>query len=182
MKELLVYNKQFVADKKYLPYQTSKHPDRKLAVLTCMDTRLTNLLPDALGLKNGDAVFIKNAGAWVMHPFGSIIRSLLVAIYDQGVDTIWVVGHTDCGAQKLSVDGMIAKMEERGIAAETLQLLSTYEPDFNTMLHSIVDVGQSVEETVAFLQNHPLFPKDVTIKGFVVDTVTGELSPAASIE
>lgn len=177
MKELLEYNQQFVADKKYLPYQTSKHPDRKLAILTCMDTRLTSLLPDALGLKNGDAIFIKNAGAWVMHPFGSIIRSLLVAIYDQDVDTIWVVGHTDCGAQNLSAPAMMEKMKARGVAAETIQLLSTYDPDFDTMLHGIVDVGKSVQETVTFLKEHPLFPADITIKGFIVDTATGELSP-----
>ena len=151
--------------------------DKSLAILTCMDTRLTNLLPDALGLKNGDAVFIKNAGAWVMHPFGSIIRSLLVAIYEQDVNTIWVIGHTDCGAQHLSAPTMIEKMKNRGISAETIQLLSTYDPDFDTMLHGIVDVGKSVQETVAFLQEHPLIPHDVTIKGFIVDTTTGKLSP-----
>ena len=177
MKDLLQYNKQFVEQRQYLPYQTSKHPDKSLAILTCMDTRLTNLLPDALGLKNGDAVFIKNAGAWVMHPFGSIIRSLLVAIYEQDVNTIWVVGHTDCGAQHLSAPTMIEKMKNRGISAETIQLLSTYDPDFDTMLHGIVDVGKSVQETVTFLQEHPLIPHDVTIKGFIVDTTTGKLSP-----
>lgn len=177
MKELLEYNQQFVAEQKYLPYQTSKKPDRHLAILTCMDTRLTSLLPDALGLKNGDAVFIKNAGAWVMHPFGSIIRSLLVAIYEQDVDTIWVVGHTDCGAQHLSAPTMMEKMRSRGISQETIKLLSTYDPDFDTMLHGIVDVGKSVQETVTFLKEHPLFPQDITIRGFIVDTVTGKLSP-----
>ena len=45
------------------------------------------------------------------------------------------------------------------------------------MLHGIVDVGKSVQETVTFLQEHPLFPADITIKGFIVDTATGELSP-----
>ena len=112
-----------------------------------------------------------------MHPFGSIIRSLLVAIYEQDVNTIWVVGHTDCGAQHLSAPTMIEKMKNRGISAETIQLLSTYDPDFDTMLHGIVDVGKSVQETVTFLQEHPLIPHDVTIKGFIVDTTTGKLSP-----
>lgn len=50
-------------------------------------------------------------------------------------------------------------------------------PDFDTMLHGIVDVGKSVQETVTFLQEHPLIPHDVTIKGFIVDTTTGKLSP-----
>ena len=51
--QILEYNKTFVAQKGYEKYLTDKYPDKKLAVLSCMDTRLTELLPAALGLKNG---------------------------------------------------------------------------------------------------------------------------------
>ena len=60
--QIIAYNKTFVAQKGYEKYLTDKYPDKKLAVLSCMDTRLTELLPAALGLKNGDAKIIKNAG------------------------------------------------------------------------------------------------------------------------
>ena len=53
--EILQYNQRFVAEKGYKPYETSGQPDMKLAIVSCMDTRLTELLPRALGLKNGDA-------------------------------------------------------------------------------------------------------------------------------
>ena len=53
--QIIDFNKNFVAQKNYEKYLTSKYPDKKLAVLSCMDTRLTELLPAALGLKNGDA-------------------------------------------------------------------------------------------------------------------------------
>jgi carbonic anhydrase len=53
--QIIDYNKTFVAEKGYEKYITDKYPDKKLAVLSCMDTRLTELLPAALGLKNGDA-------------------------------------------------------------------------------------------------------------------------------
>ena len=62
IEDILKYNKEFVEKKAYEPYLTSKYPDKKLAILTCMDTRLTELLPAALGIKNGDAKIIKNAG------------------------------------------------------------------------------------------------------------------------
>ena len=58
--QIIAYNKQFVAEKGYERYVTNKYPDKKLAVLSCMDTRLTELLPAALGLRNGDAKIIKN--------------------------------------------------------------------------------------------------------------------------
>lgn len=59
--EILAHNKTFVEEKGYLKYSTDKYPDKKLAIVSCMDTRLTELLPAALGLKNGDAKIIKNA-------------------------------------------------------------------------------------------------------------------------
>ena len=59
LEELLAYNRAFVEQKGYEPYRTGKFPNRKLAVVTCMDTRLSELLPAALGLKNGDAKNIR---------------------------------------------------------------------------------------------------------------------------
>ena len=55
LEEILQYNKEFVESKAYEKYAASKYPNKKLAILSCMDTRLTELLPAALGLKNGDA-------------------------------------------------------------------------------------------------------------------------------
>lgn len=49
--ELLAYNASFVAEKGYERYITNKYPDKKIAIVTCMDTRLTELLPAALGIK-----------------------------------------------------------------------------------------------------------------------------------
>ena len=77
LSEILNFNREFVARKNYLPYQTTKYPDRKLAILTCMDTRLTHLLPAALGLRNGEVKMIKNAGGVVLAPYGGVVRSLL---------------------------------------------------------------------------------------------------------
>ena len=99
IKEILEYNKAFVENKMYEEFITSKYPDKKLAVVSCMDTRLTELLPAALGIKNGDAKFIKNAGGVISHPFGSVMRSLLIAVYDLEVTEILIIGHTDCGAR-----------------------------------------------------------------------------------
>ena len=50
IEQIVAYNKKFVEEKGYEPYLTSKYPDKKLAILTCMDTRLIELLPAALGI------------------------------------------------------------------------------------------------------------------------------------
>ena len=56
--EILAFNKEFVAGKGYEKYITNKYPDKKIAILSCMDTRLTELLPAALCIKNGDVKMI----------------------------------------------------------------------------------------------------------------------------
>ena len=121
--EILAYNKKFVEEKQYEKYTASKYPNKKIAILTCMDTRLVELLPAALGLKNGDVKIIKNAGGVVTSPFGSVIRSLLVAIIELGVEEIMVIGHTDCGVQHIDSDMMIHHMKERGISQESIDLM-----------------------------------------------------------
>ena len=73
-----------------------------------MDTRLVELLPAALGLRNGDVKIIKNAGGVVTNPFGSVIRPLLVAIIELGVEEIMVIGHTDCGVQHIDSESTVS--------------------------------------------------------------------------
>ena len=82
IQELLEFNRGFVERGEYRDYVTRKYPDKKIAIVTCMDTRLVALLPAALGLKNGDVKIIKNAGGTITNPFDSTMRSLLVAVYE----------------------------------------------------------------------------------------------------
>lgn len=70
LQDVLEFNKKFVEEKKYELYETSKFPNKKMVILSCMDTRLVELLPHALNLRNGDVKIVKNAGALVSHPFG----------------------------------------------------------------------------------------------------------------
>lgn len=175
LEEILDYNKTFVEEKKYEAYKTTKYPDKKLAILTCMDTRLIELLPAALGIRNGDAKIIKNAGGVISHPYGSVVRSLLVAILELGVDTVMVVAHTDCGVQQMDSGRMLMKLKQRGISEETLAGLYRDGVDYSRWLCGFATPEESVRESAACLKAHPLIPKNVAIYGFVMDSETGEL-------
>ena len=172
--DILAFNARFVANKEYERYVTDKFPAKKLAVLTCMDTRLTELLPKALGLRNGDPKIIKNAGGLVLSETDSAIRSLLVGIYELGVQEIMVVHHSTCGACHMSYDEFKPHMLERGISTETL---TEWESKGVTdWLEGFHDTEASVRKTVADIVEHPLVPKDVTVRGFIIDSVTGALT------
>ena len=170
------YNRKFVENKGYEPYLTSKYPDKKLAILTCMDTRLLELLPAALGIKNGDAKIIKNAGGVIVHPYGSVVRSLLVGILELGVEEVMVIGHTDCGVQGMDGHEMLEKLVERGIDQQHIDIVRHSGIDLERWLGGFESVESSVHETVRSLKEHPLMPKNVRISGFIMDSATGELT------
>ena len=173
--EILKFNREFVERGDYKKFVTDKYPNKKLAVLSCMDTRLTELLPAALGLKNGDAKIIKNAGGLIMSPYDSAMRSLLVAVYELGVEEIMVVAHTTCGACHMSFKEFEHHMLERGVTESTLDTIKHSGIDLDQWLEGFHDTQQSVVNTVATIFNHPLLPDDVTVRGFIIDSVTGSL-------
>lgn len=173
--EILQYNRTFVKNKGYEKYITSKYPNKKIAIVSCMDTRLTELLPAALGLKNGDAKIIKNAGGIISHPFGSAMRSLLIGIYELHVEEILVIGHTDCGARCTDSREMIEKMKARGIKQQNIDLIKYFGVDFDSWLGGFVDLDTSIKKSVEMIRKHPLVPAEIMIYGLVIDSVTGEL-------
>lgn len=177
IESLLEYNRHFVANGDYRRYETSKYPDKRIAIVTCMDTRLVELLPAALGIRNGDVKMIKNAGGTITNPFDSTVRSLLVAVYELGVNEIMIIGHTGCGVQGMDSAEMLHLMRERGIDEEHINLMKHCGIDLDKWLHGFEDTGEAVRETVDLVKNHPLMPHDVAVAGYIMDSVTGELKP-----
>ena len=172
---ILEYNKSFVESKSYEPYVTSKHPSKKIVILSCMDTRLTNLLPKALNLKNGDAKIIKNAGAAITHPFGSIIRSIIIAIYEFNVEEVLVIGHNGCGMCNLDTSKTIQKVIDRGISKDVIDTLYHSGIDIDKWLKGFDSVEDSIKDSVELIRNHPLTPKEIIVHGLVISPETGEL-------
>jgi carbonic anhydrase len=175
VEKILAHNRAFVAKEEYSQYDTSRYPGKKLAVISCMDTRLVELLPAAMGLKNGDVKLIKNAGGIVTDPFGSVMRSLLVGVHLLHVQEIAVVGHYDCGMKGLDPKQMIEKMLERGIKREEIDRLKYCGFDPESWLKGFDDDEEAVRATVAVIRNHPLMPKDVPVHAFIIDPKTGRL-------
>ena len=93
LEEILAANKAFVAHGKHdyteEDIAASKLPKKKMAIFTCMDTRLTEILEPAMGIQRGDAKIIRTVGNYLTGEFDAVIRSLMVAIYELGVEEIF---------------------------------------------------------------------------------------------
>ncbi len=173
--DILSFNQSFVEEKKYEPFITTKFPDKRVVVLSCMDTRLVELLPKAMNLHNGDMKIVKSAGAIVNHPFGGIMRSLLVAVYELRADEVYIIGHYDCGMSAVDPDVMLGHMIERGIKQETIDTITYSAVDLREWLRGFGDVKTSVLKSVDLVRTHPLMPKSVPVHGLLIDPSTGRL-------
>lgn len=174
--DILEFNKKFVAEKKYERYVTDKFPTKKLVILTCMDARLSELLPRALNLRNGDAKIIKNAGAIITQPFGSAMRSILVAIYEMQASEVMVIGHYGCGMTNLDTESIVGKFKDVGgvpqLAIDTLENAGIRMERF---LQGFSDPKEGVLHSVRMVRKHPLVPRHVPVHGFLINPETGEL-------
>jgi carbonic anhydrase len=175
LSDILDHNVRFVEAKEYEPFRTTVFPDKKLVVLTCMDTRLVELLPRAMNIRNGDAKVIKNAGAIVSHPFGSVMRSLLVAVYELTAGEVAVVGHHGCGMTGMSCQRILDKAIARGIEPRTVEILEHAGVDLKQWLMGFDSPENGVRQSVAMIRHHPLLPKNIPVHGLMISPETGKL-------
>lgn len=176
LESLLEWNEQFVNDRAFEPFATSKFPDKKLAVLSCMDTRLLELLPQAMNLKNGEAKMIKIAGAWLTNPYDTAMKSLLVAVALLQVEEVYVVGHYDCGLVGLQAERLCSALTDRGVSVPNAeeQLACTHD-DLANWLVGPKSPEEAVRQSVATITSHLLMPSHVPVHGLVIHPQTGRL-------
>lgn len=176
LSEVLDFNREFVERKEYERYRTDRFPDKRAVILTCMDTRLVELLPQAMNLRNGDVKMIKNAGAIVSHPFGSVMRSILVAVYELNAKEVWVVGHHDCGMMGLSCGRVLDKAKNAGVSEDVLKMLKHSGIELEKWLTGFENPEIGVRDSVGVIRHHPLLPKQVVVHGLLIHPETGKLN------
>ena len=152
------------ANQAYVDLHGTSHlpikPKTKVAIVTCMDSRLH--VAQALGLALGDAHILRNAGGRVTE---DMIRSLVISQQQLGTREIVVLHHTDCGAQTFKNEEFAAFLnQELGVDVSGQDFLP------------FTDVEESVREDVALLRQSPLIPADVEISGAVYDVATGRMT------
>jgi carbonic anhydrase len=134
-------------------------PERHLAILTCMDTRLSIR---TLGLKTGDAHIIRNAGGIVTE---DTLRSLVVSHYLLDTREFMIINHTDCGLMLTSEQDLRERIQNRtGTAAVS--------PAF---FYAFKNIDENVRHQLQKLRTHPWVPKEVVVRGFVYDVTSGRL-------
>jgi carbonic anhydrase len=136
-------------------------PARKLAVLACMDARLT--VEQMLGLKTGDAHIIRNAGGILTE---DALRSLLISHHLLGTKEFIFLHHTDCGMLTFQHDDLSAKLRASTGTSAVVP----------TNFHAFSDLEEDLRQQMEKAKAHPWLPKTIPIRGFVYDVKSGRLA------
>jgi len=179
LSDILEHNTRFVQQREYQEFLTDQFPNKRLVVITCMDTRLVELLPRAMNLRNGDVKMIKVAGGVVAHPFGSVMRSIMVAVYKLDANEIAVVGHHGCGMVDLNGQEILELAQKAGVSKQVLNTLNHSGIDLRQWLTGFPSVQDGVLNSVRMIRNHPLLPAGIPVHGLVMDPETGKLDVLA---
>jgi carbonic anhydrase len=139
-------------------------PARKLAVLACMDARLT--VEQFLGLKTGDAHIIRNAGGIASE---DALRSLIISHHLLGTQEFIIVNHTDCGMLTFKDDELLGRLEKQSGTAFVAPV----------HFHAFSDVEENVRRQIQRVRSHPFIPSHIPVRGFVYDVTTGRLKEIA---
>jgi carbonic anhydrase len=135
-------------------------PSRKLAVVACMDARLT--IEPMLGLKTGEAHIIRNAGGVVSE---DALRSLIISHHLLGTQEFMIINHTDCGMLTFKDEDLRAKLQQQTKTAAVAPLL----------FHAFGNLEENVRQQIQKVKSHPWIPKTIPVRGFVYDVKTGKL-------
>lgn len=151
-------------------------PRERVVVISCMDARLVDLLPKALNIVDGDAKVIKTAGAILTHPFGGVMRSVIVAVHALKCKEVFVVAHHDCGMLGLDADALVERMHvEGGVPRETVRTLEAAGVNVHGWLKGFSSVRAAVQNSVSMVRQHPLIPRRMPVHGLIIDPRTGAL-------
>jgi carbonic anhydrase len=159
--ELLANNQQYAA--KFDQGDLAMPPARKIAILACMDARLS--VEQLLGLKTGDAHIIRNAGGIATE---DALRSLIISHHLLDTQEFIVINHTDCGMVTFNDDQLRDKLEEQSGVAVVAP----------AHFHAFKDVEHNVRRQVARIRNHP-YVRNIPVRGFVYDVKSGKLNEVA---
>jgi len=161
--ELLANNEAFAGG---LPAgHLDVRPRRRLAIVTCMDSRLDVFA--ALGLRDGEAHILRNAGGVITD---DVIRSLAVSQRRLGTYEVMLIHHTDCGLLSLSDDGFRAELQEAtGVA-----------PAF--AIESFNDLDADVRQSILRVRRSSFLPHRDVVRGFVYDVDSHRLREIAAEE
>lgn len=159
--------------------------NKKVLFVIGMECELERLLHQAIHIYPENMLILKTVGPVISHPYGDLMRNIIIAVYQENVEEIFVVGTKDGQKNTVDIQDLLDKIYEREGLKEKIQTLEYLFrngiPEFpggnlSKWLEGSKTLTEGIQNSVNIIRHHPLMPSHVKVHGLFVDKMNGKLS------
>ncbi|MGM0847276.1 MAG: hypothetical protein ACQEUT_20145 [Bacillota bacterium] len=146
--------------------------NRKSLVITSLNRDLEQFFLGITNKKTEDLMIINSFGAEITQGFSSIMRSIILAIYVEKIEEIFIIGEKNSKEYPINEEMVFDLLEKEGIPSDiisTLDYIKAAGSDLGTWLRGSQDIESTIRKNKDLIEKHPLTPKSIQIHGYIVD-------------
>ncbi|KXY10063.1 carbonic anhydrase [Bacillus sp. FSL K6-0067] len=156
--------------------------NKKVLVLTDIEHGIEPIIQQVTNVQRENMLTIHSYDSVIVHPYGDIMRSIIIAIYEENVEEIFVVGIEDKETSSVNLQTQRDFIKNN---REIDYLFKNCMPEFSSdsleeWLSGQENVSENIEKSIAMIRHHPLVPSDIKVHGFMIDR-TGEKETVVKI-
>jgi len=153
---------------------------KKALFLVGMDENIEQLLQQTTNIPSKNMFIINSYGPVISHPYGDIMRDIIIAIYEENIEDIFVVGSTSNRENTINNEELLKKINKVNNIQSLDYLFQHCMPEFHSnslkyWLEGEKSVKEGIQKSVDIIRRHPLLPSHVKVHGYVMDKNKGEL-------
>lgn len=150
----------------------------KTLIVTEFNDNIKQLIPLVTNTRREDLIIINSFGAVISQPYGCIMRNILLAVYENNVEEIIIIGNRGSKDYLVNKQELLNRMEDGGISPEkirTIEYSSVIGKSIANWLAGTGDVRKAVQDNIHLVKRHPLIPESVSVSGFIANQDTNEI-------
>lgn len=155
----------------------SSSTNKKALIITGLHEKSHRLFPTITNRKREELIVLNSFGAVISQPYGCMIRTIIMAVYNENVEEIYIVGERSSQEHSVKEEELLSRIQDVGISKgmiETIEYINVVGNDVLNWLVGPPDVKIIIQKNIDLIQRHPLIPKTVSVYGFIANTETNE--------
>ncbi|WP_456278611.1 hypothetical protein [Bacillus sp. AK128] len=151
--------------------------NKKAVVLTDLQ-EYEKFLPSILNYNNEELIVINSFGSVTTHSYGCLMRSVLLAVYTENVNQIYIVADHENSLKDCKVD-LLQKLDQSGVSRDviqTLEYIDVVNHDLVEWLTGPENPKDTVQENIEMIKNHPLLPESIEVNGYLISKQSNEIT------
>jgi carbonic anhydrase len=147
--------------------------EKKALVITSLQGELDPNILLITKKKRDELIIINTFGGLISQPYGCIIRSIIMAVYYENINEIYVIGEETSHEHSVNAKDLLKIMSDSGIAEktiETLDYIKVVEDNIETWLIGPQDIKEIIKKNIELIQKHPLMPQSINVFGFITNS------------